>query len=259
MSDVHAGLKNIWEETFQIRFGAIDRSDRLTLASVLNFFQEAAISHAENLGVGRDSMAQTGQVWILSRMSVQLERRPLYGDTVKVRTWPRGGEKLFAIRDYDIRNSQDIPVVRARSGWLIIDIEKRRPMRPQSIMDNLPLNEGLDALPSSAAGLSERQGLQKISERKAAYSDLDYNGHVNNVNYILWIQDAMEPSLLENAAQMRLDINYLSEILSGETVEMWSAPIAVDAGDSVYASAFAFEGRKSGGQPAFRAELRLGA
>jgi acyl-ACP thioesterase len=242
---------NRWEETCLIRFGAIDRSDRLTLAAIFSFFQEAAISHAENLGVGRDSLAQTGQAWILSRMSVEINQRPRYGDSVTVRTWPRGIERLFAIRDYDIINS-GVPVVQARSGWLIIDIEKRRPLRPQAVADKLPLNDGLDALPSGAVSLSEQPNLHKAANQKALYSDIDYNSHVNNVSYIRWIQDVMDPALLENAARMSLDINYLNEIIPGETAEMWSAPIPVDAG-----SAFAFEGRKPGGLPAFRAELRL--
>lgn len=245
----------IWSESCTVRFNAIDQSDSMTLDAVMNCFQEAAISHAENLGVGREAMARSNQVWILSRMSVVVHRRPQYGETVTVRTWPRGGEKLFAVRDYDIRDAQDNPAVQARSGWIIIDMEKRRPLRPQSIMDALPQNEGVDALPSGAVGLAERPELRVMAERRALYSDLDYNGHVNNVSYIRWIEDALDPVLLENAAQIRLDINYLNEVLPGETVEILAGPIAGED------AAFAVEGRKLGGPAtlsvAFRAELRL--
>jgi hypothetical protein len=132
-------------------------------------------------------------------------------------------------------------------------MEKRRPLRPQAVMDTLPLNEGIDALPLGAASLEIRDFLVKTGERKAAYSDIDYNGHVNNARYIQWIQDAVQPGLLEEAEKMRLDINYLSEIKPGETTEIFCAPLEENG-------AFAFEGRKTGGQAgqaAFRAELRL--
>src|SRR5215469_7770927 len=109
-----SGFVNVWQETFPVRFGAIDRSDRLTLGAMFQFFQEAAISHAENLNVGREDMARTGRVWVLSRISVIVDRRPGYCETITVRSWPRGGEKLFAIRDYDIRDKDDAPVVSAR-------------------------------------------------------------------------------------------------------------------------------------------------
>jgi acyl-ACP thioesterase len=252
---------DIWQETCTVRFGGIDRSDRLTMNTVFQFFQEAAISHADNLGVGREDMARTGTVWILSRMSVHIDRRPRYGETVTVRSWPRGGEKLFALRDYDIRDASDVPVVRGRSGWLIINIEKRRPLRPQSIMNTLPQNEGLNALPpdiaaAGIAGLAERQNLHKAAERRADYTDVDYNGHVNNVRYIQWIEDTLDPALLEQAGRMRLDINYLNETLPAELTEIWSAPL--EAAPDEPGAAFAFEGRKTtGGQATFRAELRL--
>jgi acyl-ACP thioesterase len=244
---------DILRHTFPLCFRDIDRSDRLTPAAAFDYFQEAAINHAEALGVGRESMARTGQLWILSRMSVLMERRPKYGETVTVRSWPRGGEKLFALRDYDIRDASDTPLVRGRSCWLIIDIEKRRPLRPQAVMENLPLNEGIDALPSGASGLEARGNLVKAGERKALYSDIDYNGHVNNARYIQWIQDLLEPEQLEGADQIRIDINYLNEIKPGEITEIFFAPLKGER-------RFAFEGRKPGEeakQAAFRAELRL--
>jgi acyl-ACP thioesterase len=244
---------DIFEQTLPLCFKDIDRSDRMTLAATFDYFQEAAINHAEILGVGRESMARTGQLWILSRMSVLIERRPKYQETVKLRTWPRGGEKLFALRDYDIRDAAGTPLIRGRSGWLIIDIEKRRPLRPQTVMEHLPRNEGIDALPSGACGLEARENLVKAGERKALYSDIDYNGHVNNARYIQWIQDVLEPELLEGAGKTRLDINYLNEIKPGEMTEIFFAPLEEEG-------AFAVEGRKPGEesrQAAFRAELRL--
>ena len=255
------GIVDVWQETFPVRFGAIDRSDRLTLDAVFQFFQEAAICHAENLGVGRKDMERTGQAWILSRITVLADRRPEYCETITVRSWPRGSDKLFAMRNYDIRDSSDIPVVRAKSGWLVVDMEKRRPLRPQSVMESLPLNEGLESLSpdeNGAAGLAERTNLQKAMERKALYTDIDYFGHVNNVRYIQWIEDALDPRHLEKAGKMRLDINYLNEILSGEVIEILTNSIKDDSGAAdEWQKAFAFEGRKENGQPAFRAELRL--
>ena len=252
-----SGTVDVWQEIFPVRFSAIDRSDRITLDAIFQFFQEAAISHAENLGVGKDDFEKTGQAWILSRMTVLVKKRPKYGETITVRSWPCGGEKLFAIRNYDIHDKDDILAVSARSAWLIMDIEKRRPLRPQQTIDKLPLNEGLHALSAQDAGaaaLAERDNLQKAAERKALYTDIDYNGHVNNVRYIQWIEDALDPQLLEKADKIRFDINYLNEILAGEVTDIMLAPLE----DTDCPGAFAFEGRKQEtGQAAFRAELRL--
>jgi acyl-ACP thioesterase len=278
---------DIIQEKFRLRFSAVDPSDRLALAPTLDLFQEIASDHAEDLGVGREAMSVTGQVWILSRISVQWDRRPKWRDSLTVRSWPRGSDKLFALRDYDIRDGEDRPLVRGRSGWIILDLEKRRPLRPQAIMENLPRNEGLDALTDGPVSLSFPEGGEngspvKAGERRAVYSDIDYNGHVNNTRYIEWIQDVVDPGVLERAARMRLDVNYLSEVKLGGTVELWTASLPVRAGppgespepgaaDDLAGTAsispagpfsphlaYAFEGRRTeGGQAVFRAELRI--
>jgi acyl-ACP thioesterase len=260
---------DIIAEKFPVPFDAIDTSDRLTAAATFDFFQEAAINHAEHLGVGREALVRSGQVWVLSRISVQWDRRPKWQEEVTVRSWPRGGEKLFALRDYDIRDAEDRPIVRGRSGWVILDMEKRRPLRPRTVMENLPLNEGIDALTGSPAAVDTRADFKRIGacigERKAVYSDIDYNGHVNNTRYIQWIQDTIEGGILETAARMRLDINYLSEVKFGETVDLWSAAIdfaeasATAGGFGAADRAYFFEGRRAAGDKAavFRAELRI--
>jgi hypothetical protein len=130
-------------------------------------------------------------------------------------------------------------------------------------MGSLPLNEGLDALPGGAGNLDARDNLHKAGERRAAYSDIDYNGHVNNARYIQWIQDILENEDLERARRMRLDINYLSEIKPGEITGLWTTPLPAGegepGGEGLNLRAFAFEGRRQdGGQAVFRAELRTG-
>ena len=259
-------MTDIWRETVTVRFGSVDRSDRMSLWSIFNFFQEAALSHATDLGVGRDALARNRQGWILSRYSLVIARRPAYGETIEVSTWPRRWEKLFALRDYEIRDGEGAAVVRGRAGWLIFDIDKRKPLRPGPVADLLPPNDGIDALlpaelsagtSACPAGLNPAEGLSKKMERTTSYSDIDYNGHVNNARYIQWIQDAADFEILTNAGKVRFDINYLSEVMPGEIVEILSAPIHGPANGT--GPCFAFEGRRPGsGEAVFRSELRTG-
>jgi acyl-ACP thioesterase len=238
-------------------FGAVDAGGRLRFDAAFDFFQEAATNHAEALDVGKAAMLGKGQGWILSRMSVQFDRRPEYQEAVTVRSWPRGSSRLFAMRDFDMRDAADVPVIRARSGWLVIDIEKRRPLRPEAVMDGLPLNEGRDALPDGAAALSARDGLRPCGVRTALYTDIDGNGHANNARYIEWLEDALDAEMLEKADRARLDINYLSEVKRDETIELFQGSID-DAGlaDGSLKRAIALEGRRVAAA-VFRAELRV--
>ena len=254
---------DVWREKLTVRIGCVDSSDRLNLWSIFDFFQEAATSHAAVLGVGREEMTNAGQAWVLSRFSLFVKRRPFYGETIEVSTWPRRCEKLFAYRDYEIKDAEGAVLVSGRGAWLLLDKEKRRPLRPQTLVETLPANEGLDAFPAAPSGLEVRENLTKIMQRNALYSDLDYYGHANNARYIQWIQDAADIDILTNADQFRLDINYLNEVLPGDLIEIWAAPLDGGADNDYYPSppgpAFFYEGKKAGSDKVmFRAELHTG-
>ena len=266
-------MTDIYQENIPVRFASVDRSDRLTLAAIFDYFQNAAIDHAEALGAGRNALKQTGQAWILSRFSVFAESRPYYDTKILLKSWPRPPEKLFFMRDYQIEaaenNNPGKIFVRGRSAWLVIDINKRRPLRMENITLNLPVNRDLSALETLPQSLAACKNITKKSERTAAYSDIDYYGHVNNARYVQWIQDICPQESLEKANQIRFDINYLNETLPGEKAELYSSSvidtISLNTGGNDYPKnpfeAIAFEGRRAGqsDQIIFRAELILGS
>lgn len=244
-------MSNTREELFQVYTEDVDRADKLTAAAAFNYFQEIAGNHAQDLGVGKEYMIDAGQAWILSRMSAVLDRRPGRGSKVRVRTWPRGTDRLFAIRDYEMLDKTDSVIARGRSGWLIVDLTTLRPRRPEALVASLPSNVGMDALADGAQGLPERKDLVEVGRRTAAYSDIDYNGHVNNARYVQWIQDALPAEEIEAADRLRLDINYLSEVKPGAMVSLWTGRIE---------GGWAIQGRHvDADTPAFRAELILEA
>jgi acyl-ACP thioesterase len=248
-------MTDIWRERLRIEFCDVDPSGGITPFQVFDYFQKAAACHAEDLEVGRRALASRALVWILSRMSISIERRLKLDEDAELRTWPRGFEKLFAVRDYDMIDAEGKACIRGRSFWLLLDTENRRPLPPARMGIALPCNDGLDALPVSARGICEAPGLALSGQRAVCYSDIDFNGHVNNARYVQWIQDSLPDTVLCGAKTMRLDINYLSELKAGERVELWTAPLAPSLESSF---SRAIEGRKGDGA-VFRAELQLGA
>jgi acyl-ACP thioesterase len=248
-------MNTTYEETFRVCAWDVDGAGRLTMAAVYNYCQEIAGNHAALLGVGEDFMKANGIVWILSRMSAVLESRPARGSRIRVRTWPRGTDRLFAIRDYELNNEAGTVVGRGRSAWLIVDAATFRPRRPEAFTAGLPTNEGLEALPDGALALAAGDGLERATDRSVAYSDIDYNGHMNNARYVQWIQDVMAPDTLNAPARLRLDINYLAEMKPGSAAGIFMK--YVDGLDG-WGSRYVLEGRAAtSGQTTFRAALSL--
>jgi acyl-ACP thioesterase len=241
---------DILEKKYVVTIGDV-YTDRNIKPSVLyDFFQSLTTEHGEDLGVGLDVMLKNRQGWVLSRSSFLIERRPRFAETLTIKTWPQGFDRLFYMRNYDVLDKDGGILARASSAWFIWDIERRRPMRPSSLTEPMPLNEGRVFLEGGARSLEKRSGFVKTMERTALYSDIDFNGHVNNARYIQWIQDALPKDFLKNIAKLRIDINYVSEVLLGETVEIYSMPVSPPL--------IALEGRKlPDNQTAFRAEIKI--
>jgi acyl-ACP thioesterase len=237
---------DVFTTEFTVSFRHIDRGGFLTPTAALDSLEEAAFGHAELLGVGYGMMMDKRQAWILSRISVRMEKRPRFHENVAVSSWPRGHDRLFAVRDYEMTVGGE-SLVRARSDWIILDLDKRRPIRPQEVMDKLPLNEGKNALNESPAVLGEAESLAMAAERKALYSDLDFNGHVHNTRYMQWICDLLDPKKIERAPSIVFDINYLKEITASSVTELW-----LGGNNGVYH----IEGRQAQ-TPMFRARVIL--
>ena len=249
-------MMEIYEERFKVRTWDVDSANKLTIAAAYNYCQEVAGNHAQALGVGGDYMKANGIAWILSRMSAVLYTRPAQGETISLRTWPRGTERLFAIRDYELTNEAGVLVGSARSAWLIVDTTTFRPRRPEALAEGLPTNEGLDSLPDGAQAIPSSESLEKTMDRTVAYSDLDYNGHMNNSRYAQWVQDAVDPELLSKASSIRLDINYLAELKPGICAGLFGRRLEPS---DTWNYCLALEGRpREDGPPAFRSVLSLG-
>ncbi|MDR2344291.1 MAG: acyl-ACP thioesterase [Spirochaetaceae bacterium] len=243
---------DVFEKKYMVTVGDVD-TDRYIKPSVLfDFFQSLTTEHGEDLGVGLDTMLGNGHGWVLSRFSVLVYKRPRFADTLTIRTWPQGFDRLLCMRNYDVLDGSATLLARACSSWLVLDIGKRRPLRPEALTVRLPLNEGRPFLEGGARSLAKRDDLVKTAERTPLYSDIDFNGHVNNARYIQWIQDALPKDFIKNASRLRIDINYVNEVVLGETVEIYSSAADPDL-------ELALEGRKvSDKQAVFRAGIKIG-
>jgi acyl-ACP thioesterase len=158
------------------------------------------------------------------------------------------------MREYEMVDEAGAAIGRGRSAWLIVDAASFRPRRPEAIAATMPSRAELETLPGGAQAIKPSEELELRAERTVSYSDIDYNGHMNNARYVQWIQDALDPGELASAASMRLDINYVAEMRPGSSAGIFSGPSAPEPG---WTKRLAVEGRTGDGQSSFRAGLSL--
>jgi acyl-ACP thioesterase len=238
----------VFSKEFLISSYHLNPRKQARLTTLANFFQEMAYQHANQLGFGYRDLKKNKNMWVLSRMKIRVDRYPLWDDTVVVETWHRGMHRLFGMRDFRVRDQQGMVMAVATTAWLIVDMDTRRPVRP----DDRTLHEsrGEEAvLGESMDKLMLPDKLDELGIREVVHSDLDIVGHVNNVKYIEWCIDKAVPQSIPGSEIHEFEINFMHEALPGDRIMIKGK--LQQASDSFFVAE-----RTDGAQEIFRARLR---
>ena len=209
---------NVWKETYPIRTYEVDCRNRLSIPSLFNFMQDAASKHAQALGVSVQRLLAENYTWLLSRIKIKISSHPGINDRIQIATWPSGTQQLFALRDFELRNKNDRIIAAAISAWLVVDVQRRRPVRILPFVDRLKPLEGHHILPDILDKLPELENRSYEKNFVVRYGDLDVNQHVNNVSFIEWVVEGVPSSLLNTSALVQLEINFLAEAFYGDCI-----------------------------------------
>jgi medium-chain acyl-[acyl-carrier-protein] hydrolase len=206
---------------------------RINLHSLFNYMQDIASEHAVLLGYGRDDLLKENHFWVLSRMFARITNWPSWKESVVVKTWPSGVDKLFAMRNYEIRYGDGRHIGDASSSWLIIDRTTRKIQRPDEFLQKYSReNQNIVSPVRNPEKLTEASEKGYLSPQfRVKINDLDINLHTNNVNYIKWVTDAYDLNFVMNHRACSAEINYLAEAIFGDEIVIRTSS---DEADSRY-------------------------
>lgn len=221
----------MWSQSQTVTSYLVDSQRRLSLPGLLSLFQEMAWCHAERAGHGYAVMIERGHGWVLARQEVRVSRWPDWNEVVELRTWLRPPRGLLVYRDFEVWSGVEL-LARGVGMWMAIDMATRQPVMP--FLGWAEFHTGLDFQPVRIEPFESGPELSRVLVRP---SELDLNGHVNNVRYAAWILDVARPA-------GRYEINFLAELGLGEQVAIEGGPSGV------------FQGRRLGdGRVVFTARL----
>ncbi|MEZ5071686.1 MAG: thioesterase [Bacteroidales bacterium] len=214
-----------YEHSFRVHSYEVNPRAQARLTTLANYFQEVAYRHATELGLGYEALQENGQVWVLSRMRIRMNRCPRWNDQVTVRTWPRGADRLFALRDFRVFDHKGKEMGCASTAWLVLNVDTHNLVRPTELsQDYRDLIEEDRVFAEDLDKIKLSGDPDAVREHRVVYSDLDIVGHVNNVKYLEWCLDALDETDRIPGVQS-LEINFIQEALLGDRIrmEMWDS------------------------------------
>lgn len=215
-----AELKKIWKEEYLVHWYDTDLNGHIKMSAIANYLQESAWRHANHLGFGYEDAKKRNEFWVIVNLMIRINGFPQWGQTINVETWPKGIDRLFAIRDFRILKNDGTVIGAATSSWMILDLNTRRPKNVDIVKPVLHLATHQDILSENAPFLRAIKEISSAELRKVRFSEVDQHGHVNNIRYIDWCLDTLPVEWHREHRITSMVINYLAEVKEDETIKI---------------------------------------
>lgn len=207
----------IYKKKYCVELSDIDFTKALKLSTLFNHFQDIASEAVENLGVGINTLEQKlGVAWILIRMRVDIVRNPVWNEEIWIETWHQESKKLEFERDFIVRDVDGNVIASAVSTWVIVDIKTREIKKTELLGFHYPANIRERAIDCRLGRLKPFGQVQTVYKKAIGYSDIDFNGHINNSRYIDYAMDCFSIENHMKYGVKSMEINYINEALPGD-------------------------------------------
>ena len=133
-----------------------------------------------------------------------------------VSTWPSGSDGLFAVRDFMVSDGNSRLVARAKSYWLVVDSQTKRPQRLAVLPVFPPVFNHPETMDKKLNKLDFHIDKIPAGYFKVNFSDMDIARHVNNTRYIDWIIDDFDAPFRASHFLNEIEIDFLLETSAGD-------------------------------------------
>ncbi|EEF36100.1 palmitoyl-acyl carrier protein thioesterase, chloroplastic [Ricinus communis] len=225
-----------YRQTIVIRSYEVGPDKTATLESILYLLQETALNHVWLSGLlsngfgATHGMVKNNLIWVVSKLQVQVDHYPIWGEVVEIDTWVRASGKNGMKRDWLIRSQATGHVfVRATSTWVMMNEKTRRLSKmPEEVRAEISpwfieKQAIKEEVPDKIAKLDDK-ARYVISNLKPKRSDLDMNHHVNNVKYVRWMLEILPDHFLESHQLSGITMEYRRECGSADIVQSLCEP-----------------------------------
>lgn len=200
----------------------VDRFDRLRMSSLLKMHQEVGERHIIEFGTCSKTLRENSSVtFIMTKTKAKIHRLPASEEQVLAYTWCSELKGIRFTRNYVLTDSNGEILTESKTELVMMDCNTRKIVRPNDVagiegfLYNTELKNGCE-YPAKIKVPSEASC---VCHRTARFSDIDFNGHVNNTVYADIVMDCL-PTEYQKMMPESLEINYVNEVLQGEKMEI---------------------------------------
>ncbi len=199
----------------RIRYSECDHEEILTLPGIIDYFQDVACFHSEDIGHGGKVLLDKGFAWVLCSWQLEIEEYPQFADRVVIGTIPYDFKGFTGCRNCFIETEDGRKIVKANSIWAYVDMKEGKAVRvPEEIKPDFQSDHPkleMDYKPRRILLPEEGEVLEPVVAGK---QNVDLLGHVNNGQFV---KIALSLSKREERAH-KVRVEYKTQAYAGDVL-----------------------------------------
>lgn len=216
-------LETTLSKTFEVSSDRVDFKERYDLRHLMNDFHDIAGKQSTLYGVDADAIGgKYNAMWIVTRVRIVFSgSMPRWKDTISAETYPLQPGIVRMEREAVFRRGDGVPFALLGSEWCVLDRATGRPKRPSQVGYSSDIPHGTRAVMTDYTPMRfVTDESDYVFSHVARVSDLDLNGHFNNVAYITLGLDAFSSAEL-SADITRYEIAFKAQCYEGEELRVY--------------------------------------
>ncbi|MBO6233610.1 MAG: hypothetical protein J6N78_06140 [Clostridia bacterium] len=205
------------EHEFFIGLRDIDFQKNLKIKSMFSFLEDIGGIHSNIAGFGLLDIPVKHKSWVLLNWKLKFIRRPHYAETLKIKTWSRKIDKIYAYRDFEVYDENGQKVAIASSKWTLVDTQKLSICRIDEELLKSYTTENVQVFEEEITKLTEPKSYMQTCETQVTRDMIDINGHVHNLNYIDFAIQVVPFEIMRNAKEV--EVMYKKEIRDNSKIK----------------------------------------
>lgn len=198
----------------RVRYSEVGEDGRMTLQSLLDYFQDCSTFHSEDIGLGVEYFKKIHQVWLLSAWQICVNRYPRVSEKIVIGTAPYEFRGFVGNRNFEMKTADGEVLAYANSIWSLMDTDRMMPTKPNEKMlagyvleEKYPMDYAPRKIAVPADGKEEDPFTVKLHH-------LDTNHHVNNGQFVRMAMDYVP----EKFEVRQLRVEYKVQAVLGDMI-----------------------------------------
>lgn len=234
-------IPNEYKITLPVASYDVGADGRMRLSSLLRYQQEAGEQHLALGNLAWQNLYARGMAFVTSRWHVVLHRLPRMGETVSLTTWHRNRKGPRFFRCYEWRDEAGALLVEGVMQFALVSVKEHRLLRGDEFMACAPLPDAERTVACGDPARFSVGGTVPTGTYTVRWSDLDFNGHLNNTHYGDLLCD-FAPGGMAGRVPREVQLHFAGECRLGDTLSLSAATGAdgdVVVGDTARGRTFA--------------------